>query len=190
MAVAYCEECGKKVALKKSGACSLCGNQIIEAKGGDLSVTQVVGIVVFVGIVALFLMKPDAPRTATSASTQTTSTASATTPKNYLKSDATYAELENEVGCKSKYSDAKKADIFNTRYKGREMIWLGEVVLADANTASLDINNQGTQDLSVTFKYKNAGYDLVKGQRLRVRFVMKSMGGCFLPFSGVEAVGL
>lgn len=34
MVAAYCEKCDKKVALKKSGACSLCGHKITEDAGG------------------------------------------------------------------------------------------------------------------------------------------------------------
>lgn len=44
MAVAYCEKCSKKVALKTSGACSLCGHQIIESDRGTYSIAQLFGV--------------------------------------------------------------------------------------------------------------------------------------------------
>jgi len=48
MAVAYCEQCGKKVSLKSSGACSLCGHQIIEKEPGSLGCGAMIGIAVAV----------------------------------------------------------------------------------------------------------------------------------------------
>ncbi len=36
----------------------------------------------------------------------------------------------------------------------------------------------------VDFTDKKAGYYLMKGEWITVRFVMKTTGGCFLPFSG------
>jgi len=105
-------------------------------------------------------------------------------PTVYPFSDVTYATVDSYVGCKSKLSDDKKEDIFNTNFKNHWMTWAGEVVLAEADNASLNIDGRGTQDLQVDFNDKRAGYDLVKGSRIKVQFLMKSAGGCFLPFSG------
>lgn len=105
-------------------------------------------------------------------------------PSSYPSSGASYEELNSEVGCDSKYSDDKKDDIFKLRYKNRWMTWSGEVVLAEADEASLNIDGKGTQDLAVNFSDKKAGYNLTKGNVITVRFVMKHAGGCFLPFSG------
>jgi len=105
-------------------------------------------------------------------------------PSSYPNSSASYQELNSEVGCDSKYSDDKKDDIFKSRYKNHWMTWSGEVVLADADDASLNIDGKGTQDLQVDFADKRAGYNLTKGNVITVRFVMKHAGGCFLPFSG------
>jgi hypothetical protein len=105
-------------------------------------------------------------------------------PSSYPSSSASYQELNSEVGCDSKYSDDKKDDIFNSRYKNHWMTWSGEVVLAEADDASLNIDGKGTQDLQVDFADKKAGYDLKKGNVITVRFVMKHAGGCFLPFTG------
>lgn len=105
-------------------------------------------------------------------------------PSVYPSSSVTYEELDAEVGCDSKYSDDKKDDIFNSRYKNHWMTWRGEVVLAKADDASLNIDGKGTQDLAVDFADEKAGYNLTKGNFITVKFVMKSAGGCFLPFSG------
>lgn len=108
-------------------------------------------------------------------------------PSSYPNSSASYEELDTEVGCGSKYSDDKKDDIFKSQYKNHWMTWRGEVVLAEADEASLNIDGKGTQDLQVDFADKTAGYNLTKGNFITVRFVMKTAGGCFLPFSGEDA---
>jgi hypothetical protein len=110
------------------------------------------------------------------------------TSKSYSSSRISYKELDAQVGCKSKYSDAKKEDIFNARYKNRWMTWRGEVLLADSDEASLNLDGKGIQDLEIDFADKNAGYHLTKGQFITVRFVMKTAGGCFLPFTGDDAI--
>ena len=68
------------------------------------------------------------------------------------------------------------------------MTWTGEVLLAEADEASLNIDRVGTQDLQVDFKDSNAGYDLIIGDTITVKFLMKRIGGCFLPFSGDDAI--
>ena len=105
-------------------------------------------------------------------------------PSKYPNSNATYQEVNTEVGCDSKYSDDKKDDIFKSRYKNHWMTWSGEVVLAESDEASLNTDGKGLQDLAVDFSDKKAGYNLTKGSFITVRFVMKHAGGCFLPFSG------
>ena len=105
-------------------------------------------------------------------------------PSAYPNSRATYEELNAEVGCGSKYSDDKKNDIFESSYKNHWMTWTGEVLLAKSNRAGLNLDGKGIQDVSVKFADEKAGYDLVKGNNITVRFVMKRAGGCFLSFFG------
>jgi hypothetical protein len=100
----------------------------------------------------------------------------------------TYAELDSEVGCKSRYSEEKKARIFATTYQGRVMTWAGQIMSVDAGTVRLNIDGFGLSDLSVRFADPRATYDLEKDAYAEVRFVMKSVGGCVLPFSGDSAV--
>ncbi|WP_230387827.1 zinc ribbon domain-containing protein [Pseudomonas guariconensis] len=132
------------------------------------------------------ILIPNSTSTYTASSSSSTySTAPAV--KQYPESNATYAQVNAEVGCKSTYSDQKKEDIFNAEYKDRWMTWSGEVVLLESDQASLNVDGVGTQDLKVYFADEQAGYNLSKGSHLKVRFLMKSAGGCFLPFSGREA---
>ncbi|MEZ4330442.1 MAG: hypothetical protein R3F35_01715 [Myxococcota bacterium] len=105
-------------------------------------------------------------------------------PASYPTSDASYSEVDAEVGCASKFSDDKKDDLFRTKYRNHWMTWTGEVLLAEADNASLNLDGVGTQDVQIDFADERAGYELLKGQRITVKFVMKTAGGCFLPFSG------
>jgi len=140
--------------------------------------------VFFVGIINSD--KTSAP----SSSSQTSPAPRATEPEGprYATSTATYEEVDAEVGCKSKYSDDKKDDIFKARFKDHWMTWRGAINLAEADNASLNIDGIGTQDLQVSFESPRAGYDLTKGNKITVKFLMKSAGGCFLPFTGKEGV--
>jgi hypothetical protein len=108
--------------------------------------------------------------------------------KEYPLSNATYSEVNSAVGCKSNFSDDKKEDVFNATYKDHWMTWTGVVELAEATNASLNMDDFGTQDLMVYFADKNAGYNLTKGSKITIKFLMQRSGGCFLPFSGKNAV--
>lgn len=101
----------------------------------------------------------------------------------YPSSNQSFAEVDAEVGCGSNYSDAKKKDIFESQYKNHWFTWTGKVALADAGSVSIDIDGN-LQDIAVDLAGENAGYDVVKDSTLTVRFLMKTPGGCFLPFSG------
>jgi len=107
---------------------------------------------------------------------------------SYPASSASYSQVDSAVGCDSKYSDDKKDDVFNSRYKNHWFTWTGVVFLAESDEASLNIDGFGTQDLQVDFVDQNAGYDLVKDSTITVKFLMKTAGGCYLPFSGDKAV--
>lgn len=141
-------------------------------------------LAVFILWPSLSSQSPDKTQVASSAST----TYSASRPVDqHPESTATYAQVNADVGCKSSYSDQKKDDIFNAKYKDHWMTWSGEVVLLESDEASLNVDGIGTQDLRVYFADNQAGYNLSKGSHLRVRFLMKSAGGCFLPFGGRDA---
>lgn len=109
-------------------------------------------------------------------------------PTKYPSSIASYAQLNDEVGCDSKYVDEKKNDIFNSAYLNHWMTWKGQVFLAEANELYLNLDGKGIQDLHVTFYDSMGGYDLLKNQIITVKFLMKSAGGCILPFEGTQAI--
>ena len=97
-----------------------------------------------------------------------------------------YARIDSEVGCESKYSDQKKMDIFNSKYKGKSFRWSGRVNNPERGSTSLDIDGR-LSDLRIYFSDGQTGYDLLKDQTITVVFVMNELGGCFLPFIGRNA---
>ena len=108
--------------------------------------------------------------------------------KEYPNRIDSYEIVNSEVGCESKYSKKKKKDIFNQFYKNNWFTWEGEVVLADSDNVSLNVDFFGIQDLDVDFEKKGAGYNLQQGQIIKVKFLMKHLGGCILPFMGEKAI--
>jgi hypothetical protein len=100
-----------------------------------------------------------------------------------------FTDMVEEIGCKSKYSDEKKGDIFAAKYKDRDMIVSGTIETLSKDSAGLKIlPTTRTFDATVKFEDPNAGYDLEKGQRLLVRLMVRDHGGCFLPFGGDRGV--
>lgn len=128
-----------------------------------------------------------AARQADAAGRQPTARAATSRSSDPLESRDGYAEVDAEVGCKSTYSDDKKSDIFRWRYRDHWMTWRGYVVRASADAVDLDLDDKGVQDLRATFVDKTAGYDLRIGDRITIRFMMKTAGGCLLPFGGSQA---
>ncbi|MDH0726559.1 zinc ribbon domain-containing protein [Stutzerimonas stutzeri] len=182
MALIECYECGKEIS-SIAAACPHCGAPAnvpkldtpppSKRRVGPLKKLAVIVFWIFVGlsVIGLFVDDPDRPKPA----------------QDYLASHATYAELDRLVGCGSTFSDDKKRDVFNERFKDHWFFWTGRIELVEADSVSLNIDGVGLQDLMVDFLDEKAGYDLRKGQTIKVRFLMKSPGGCFLPFSGVQA---
>ena len=136
-----------------------------------INIMKFIGITILILIVAAVFLAPSEEEKRLEAST-------------FPTSSINYNELNKEVGCDSKYSDDKKTDIFNSKYKNHWMTWGGKIALLEADDVSLNIDGKGTQDLAITFSDKKAGYDLKKGDTIKVKFVMKHAGGCFLPFVG------
>lgn len=120
-------------------------------------------------------------------SSQDVSEQSIVTASSLPSNSESYDHVSKEVGCESAYIDDKKTDIFNKRYKNHWMTWTGKVIHADAESVSLDMNGKGIHELQVAFADPKAGYDVLIGSTVRVRFVMEGHGGCYLPFSGEYA---
>lgn len=186
MALINCYECNTQIS-SVANACPHCGAPARPAKtepspkrpGKRISPFIKVAVVIFWGFVALNVIglmqeEEDAkPKTLADQGI-------------FLDSRATYSEVDKQVGCSSTFSDDKKDDIFESQYKNRWMEWKGKIALLEAGEMSIDIDG-GLQDLSVKFDNPDEGYDLTKGSTVTVRFLMKSAGGCFLPFGGERA---
>lgn len=109
-------------------------------------------------------------------------------PIAYPVSSSTYDELNQKVGCDSKYVEDKKSDIFKSSYLNHWMTWKGQVLTANSTEASLNLDGKGIQDLHITFADSKGGYDLLQDEVITVKFLMKTAGGCILPFEGVQAI--
>lgn len=108
--------------------------------------------------------------------------------KNYPDHHASFKLVDKTVGCASTDSNAKKEDQFESRYKNHWLTWRGKVQVAGTDSLSIDMDGHGIQDLFVRMKIAKAGYDVRKGDIVTVRFLMKDIGGCIMPFSGEEAI--
>jgi hypothetical protein len=103
------------------------------------------------------------------------------------QSNATYQQVNSDVGCDSKNSDERKKDVFEARYKDHWMKWRGTIVLADSNVMALSMTDKGTQDLRVNLAQKGAGYNHKKGEVVTLSFLLKTQASCTLPFFGEDA---
>ena len=112
---------------------------------------------------------------------------SGTDPSTYPYNSASYEYTEQDIGCKSRDSEQKKDDKFESNYRNHWMTWSGVVMLPESDNVNLNVDRFGTQDLQVYFADSNAGYNLREGDVITVRFVMKNLGGCFLPYRGSYA---
>jgi hypothetical protein len=114
----------------------------------------------------------------------TLSACSGADPSTLPNSPLSYEQVESVVGCQSKFSGEKKQDIFDAQYKNKWYRWNGTVLTSNPDSVELDMNGGGTQELSLDFDSDGAGYSLMEGQEITVRFVLDSLGGCFLPYGG------
>jgi hypothetical protein len=100
-----------------------------------------------------------------------------------------FAEMLSETGCESKYSDEKKADLFAANYKDRQMSVTGETKEIDHGEIDIRVlPSTLTFDISVTMADPKSTYDLQKGQRVTVQFIVRRAGGCILPYSGNQGM--
>ena len=107
--------------------------------------------------------------------------------RTYPQSTASFDEVNAQTGCDSKFIEQKKEDIFTSQYKDHWMTWKGKVFHAEPESVSLDMNGKGIQELQAVFANLRAGYDILIGNEIKVRFVLRSQGGCLLPFNGEMA---
>jgi hypothetical protein len=103
---------------------------------------------------------------------------------------SSFERMVADTGCASKYSDDKKADIFNANYKGRAITATGQIATLSSGDLSLKVlPGTMTYDILVTLRDPRAGYDLEKGQRVTVKFVVSYHGGCVLRHSDESYIG-
>ncbi|MFT4805304.1 MAG: hypothetical protein ACI9YE_002520 [Psychroserpens sp.] len=214
MSLVICSDCDNKIS-DKAQSCPHCGNPSVitkkinkvtyPLKQQKISILLVLGIFVMPYIFSWLTLNKGYSKKARIVSfswlvlmvfsvllpnneqeTQTNITRSVSKPK--INQGPSYAQVDAQVGCKSKYSENKKEDIFKNNYANRWHVWTGEIVSAESGEVRLNIDGFGSSDLSVNFKNPTAGYDLIVGSKITVKFVMKYVGGCFLPFRGDEAI--
>jgi hypothetical protein len=89
------------------------------------------------------------------------------------------------TGCHSSYSDDKKHDIFVREYENHTVRVTGQIVHLDKSSLGLKIDRSTfTQDVMITLRDPDAGYNLQKDTVISVTFRLRRLGGCFMPFSG------
>lgn len=94
-----------------------------------------------------------------------------------------------ETGCKSKYSDGKRDNIWRERYELRQVVAQGIVDSVKGDQVGIRLQKDTlTADIMVRMRDKAAAYDLEKGNIIKLQFTVDSQGGCFLPFYGSDAV--
>ena len=106
--------------------------------------------------------------------------------KEYPQSKLSFYEAEDEIGGSSQLSEAKKDDLFKSKYYEHWFTWKGVVVSADDDFAYIKIDND--DDLVVYFADEKAGYNLVIGEEINVKFLMNDYAGLMHNYWGKEAV--
>ena len=99
-------------------------------------------------------------------------------------SKATFKEVQLNTGCTSPFSDDKKEANFKNNYKGKVFEWEGIVSRSKNGTIDINLNDGIAPDLTVELSEKKQGVNLLKNQPIKVKFVMDTEGGCFLPYQG------
>jgi hypothetical protein len=101
---------------------------------------------------------------------------------------ATYGQIENQIGCTSKATDAKKTMIFNRDYRDRWVTWTG--IVTDVKGQQLWLKTPGSSSIGSDFDVDmDSGIDLLqfdKGQTVKVRFQITDYMGCILPLRGTN----
>ena len=100
-----------------------------------------------------------------------------------------YQQVDSQVGCDSKYSDEKKQVIFDNNYKGHEFTWTGTVERVSGDDVAIKIlSDTFSYDVAVKLTDENAAFNLEKGQRITLNFVLREQGGCIMHYHGDNGV--
>jgi hypothetical protein len=113
-----------------------------------------------------------------------------TTPTRAWAADTSQTvAMIKETGCKSKYSDEKKADIYAAKYKDQRLTALGKVSYITKEKVGITLDKSTmTYDVLIKMADPKGLYDLEKDTIITVEFTVDGHGGCFLPFSGKDGV--
>lgn len=96
-------------------------------------------------------------------------------------------EASTEVGCHSRYSIEKKVDVFNDKYKGKWLRWLGKVSHADKEKVTIVSATHEGASLTAMLKRKGEAYEQLKGDLVNVTMLLTGKGSCSKPFTGEKA---
>jgi hypothetical protein len=103
--------------------------------------------------------------------------------------NAGFAAMRAETGCDSKYSDEKKADLFEAKYKDKQITVTGVISSVSGGEVLIRVPPRTfSYDVRVTLSDPKSAYDLQKDQRVTLRFTVRSAGGCVLPYGGDQGV--
>jgi hypothetical protein len=99
---------------------------------------------------------------------------------------ATYAQIENEIGCSGTATDIKKDRIFKEKYRDRWVTWTGIVDNVRSNKVELKTigSHSITSDFDVEMEPNVNLESFDKGQTIKVQFIIKDYMGCILPLRG------
>lgn len=100
-----------------------------------------------------------------------------------------YQQMDQQVGCDSKYSDDKKEAIFDQNYKDHTFTWSGTVERVSGGDVAVKVlPDTFSYDFAVKLADESAAFNLEKGQRVTIKFVLREQGGCFLHYRGDSGV--
>jgi hypothetical protein len=112
-----------------------------------------------------------------------------TVPAMGQPGNAGFTAMRAETGCNSKYSDEKKADLFEAKYKDKHMMVTGVISSVSGGEVLIRVPPRTfSYDVRVTLTDPKSAYDLQKDQRVTLRFTVRSAGGCVLPYGGDQGV--
>jgi hypothetical protein len=99
-----------------------------------------------------------------------------------------FVSVMNDTGCDSRYSDEKKANIA-TQYLGQPTTVTGIVTFIDNGKVGIRVlRTTLSHDVQIYLANPKAGYNLEKDRMITVQFVLKSIGGCFWPYTGDQGI--
>jgi hypothetical protein len=113
----------------------------------------------------------------------------AATTAQAQRPNSAFLAMLSDTGCDSRYSDDKKAFLYQQNYQGREMTVVGEVSSAEKGSVYMKVlPSTLTFDVIVKLRDPKDAFDLEKGQRVGVKFQVSGHGGCFLSYRGDNGV--